>query len=146
MRSISRTARGPRRAPARLVTPRSIGTPTSATSSPSKSGKSATSGRYGRGTSDSAFLNSAGPTSVSFAPVYLARNALSFVLSIILGLSSAAAAHARQHQMLPWIRHFADCDLDQGRAAALQRHRQFAPQAVRSRHAHPGDAEAFGHL
>ncbi len=32
MRSTARTARGPRRAPARLVTPRSIGTPTSATS------------------------------------------------------------------------------------------------------------------
>src|SRR5690606_13919129 len=33
---MERTARGPRRAPARLVTPRSIGTPTRATSRPAK--------------------------------------------------------------------------------------------------------------
>ena len=36
MRSIARTARGPSRAPARLVTPRSIGTPTSAASRPTR--------------------------------------------------------------------------------------------------------------
>src|SRR5215217_4363337 len=36
MRSAARTARGPSRAPARFVTPRSIGTPTSAMSRPAK--------------------------------------------------------------------------------------------------------------
>ena len=43
IRSIARTARGPRRLPARLVTARSIGTPTRATSSPVRS----PSARYG---------------------------------------------------------------------------------------------------
>jgi hypothetical protein len=38
IRSIVRTARGPKRAPFRLVTPRSIGTPTSAASRSPKSG------------------------------------------------------------------------------------------------------------
>ena len=40
-----RTARGPSRAPARLVTPRSIGTPISATSKPPKSEAAPHSGR-----------------------------------------------------------------------------------------------------
>ena len=43
--STARTARGPSRAPARLVTPRSIGTPTSTTSKPPKFETAASSGR-----------------------------------------------------------------------------------------------------
>ncbi len=47
MRSMLRIARGPSRAPARLVTARSIGTPISATCKPPKSARSGASGRYG---------------------------------------------------------------------------------------------------
>src|SRR5262245_12736567 len=162
MRSMSRTARGPKRAPARLVTPRSIGTPTSAMSSPPKSGRSGASGRNGRSsrvetpangiarwyrlpnTKDSAFRKSSGATSVSRAPSYLARNASSFALSNMVPLMHAA--HPRQDQMLPRVRHFADCNLDQGRAAPLQRRGELAAQPVGGRRTHPGGAKALRHL
>src|SRR6516162_10043596 len=160
---MSRTARGPNRAPARLVTPRSIGTPTSAMSSPPKSGRSGASGRNGRSnrvetpangiarwyllpnTSDNAFRKSAGAISVSLAPSYLARSASSFALSNMLPRLSAAP-HPRQDQMLPWIGHFADRDLDQGRAASLQCCGKLAAQPIRRRRPHPGEAKAFRHL
>src|SRR5215831_1101044 len=162
MRSTSRTARGPNRAPARLVTPRSIGTPTTATSIPPKSGRSAASARQGRSnrvetpaygiarrysspnTSDSAFLNSAGATSVSRKPVYLARSASSLALSNIVG-RLPHPADPRRYDDLPGIRHLPDRDLDQGRAPPLQRRGKLAAETLGGRRAHPSDAKAFGH-
>src|SRR5438067_6204023 len=100
MRWTARTARGPRRAPARLVTPRSMGTPTSATSSASKSLVAAAAGAYGRprnvaapakghlrssaleNTFEATAANRGSKISPPFAPPYFCRSASSFLLSM----------------------------------------------------------------
>src|SRR6516162_10706312 len=57
-----------------------------------------------------------------------------------------AAADARHDQCRPGIGHFADRDLDQTRAAPLQRGIQLSPQLARTGRPAASDAEAFGHL
>ena len=55
--------------------------------------------------------------------------------------ASGRRGPAPQNQMLPRIGHFADRDLDQSRAAPLQRRAEFAAQAVGACRAHPGGAK-----
>jgi hypothetical protein len=117
--SMARTARGPRRAPGRLVTPRSMGTPTNATPRPPKLARLGASGRYGADKNVAAWANgqarlspvncisatrrnSGSKMSPPDALAYFSRSALSLAESTICLILIERRQHRRVRR--PWVR------------------------------------------